>query len=161
MENILEKLKRTFFHLVFIFIFFTPADGKIDLVKVDKSAREMYLMEGTKVIRVYKISLGKNPIGPKERSGDKKTPEGFYILDYKNSKSIYYKSIHISYPNKSDRANASEKGWDPGGDITIHGQLGDVFSEMDWTEGCIGVSNEDIDEIWEMLDIPVPIIIEP
>nr|WP_320047871.1 L,D-transpeptidase family protein [uncultured Ilyobacter sp.] len=137
------------------------AGVKIDLVKVDKSSKKMFLMSGSEVIKVYDISLGRDPVGHKKKLGDKKTPEGIYILDYKNSQSIYYKSIHISYPNEKDKVAAAKKGWDPGGSITIHGQKKSSLSKEEWTEGCIGVTNREIDEIWELLDLPVTIIIEP
>ena len=160
-DKILRKISWGFIMLFFISFLTVQAGEKVDLVRVDKSSRKMYLIEGSRVIRMYEISLGKNHLGPKEREGDQKTPEGVYTLDYKNNKSIYHKSIHISYPNEKDRKNAAEKGWNPGGDITIHGQMGDAVSEGDWTEGCIAVSNEDIEEIWSMVNIPTTIIIEP
>ena len=161
MDKILRKISLGFIILFFLSFLTIQAEEKVDLVRVNKSSRRMYLIGGCRVIRVYEISLGKNPLGPKEREGDQKTPEGIYTLDYKNNKSIYNKSIHISYPNENDRKNAAKKGWNPGGDITIHGQLGDAVSEGDWTEGCIAVSNEDIEEIWSMVNIPTTIIIEP
>jgi murein L,D-transpeptidase YafK len=161
MKNYLKKLKSTGFLLFFICFFVSHGMEKADLVRVEKSLRKMYLLKESGIIKVYDISLGKNPVGPKEMYGDQKTPEGVYTLDYKNDKSTYYKSIHISYPDERDRKNAAKKGWNPGGDITIHGQLGNDVLEGDWTEGCIAVSNEDIDEIWELIDIPTTIIIEP
>jgi murein L,D-transpeptidase YafK len=118
-------------------------------------------MSGSEVIKVYDIILGKDPDGHKRRLGDYKTPEGTYVLDYKNSQSIYYKSIRISYPNEKDEADAAKKGWDPGGGLTIHGQKNDSLTKEEWTEGCIGVTNKEMDEIWELLDLPVTIIIEP
>jgi murein L,D-transpeptidase YafK len=149
--------------LLLFFVFFSTAygDDKIDLVKVDKSSKKMFLMSGSEVIKVYDIILGKDPDGHKRRLGDYKTPEGTYVLDYKNSQSIYYKSIRISYPNEKDEADAAKKGWDPGGGLTIHGQKNDSLTKEEWTEGCIGVTNKEMDEIWELLDLPVTIIIEP
>ncbi|WP_319371701.1 L,D-transpeptidase family protein [uncultured Ilyobacter sp.] len=161
MKKVLREFVWRFFLLFFTFVAAIYAEEKIDLVRVDKSSRKMFLMAGPQVVKVYKIYLGKNPVGHKEKFGDNKTPEGVYILDYKNNKSIYHKSIHISYPNEKDRVTAAEKGWDPGGGITIHGQIDNSQKGEYWTEGCIGVTNEDMDEIWIFLDLPVTIIIEP
>lgn len=161
MKRISTKLTNKFLLIFFIICSAVYADKKIDLVKVDKSSKKMFLMSGNQVIKIYDISLGIDPIGHKGKSGDNKTPEGIYTLDYKNSQSIYYKSIHISYPNEKDKAAAAQKGWDPGGDITIHGQKKGSLSKEEWTEGCIGVTNEEMDEIWDLLQLPVTIIIEP
>ena len=160
-NRISAKLTGKFLLLFFIICSAVYADKKIDLVKVDKSLKKMFLMSGNQVIKVYDISLGKDPIGHKEKSGDNKTPEGIYTLDYKNSQSIYYKSIHISYPNEKDKASAAQKGWDPGGNITIHGQRKNSLLKKELTEGCIEVTNSEMDEIWELLELPVTIIIEP
>ena len=153
----------TFKFLLLFFVIYPAVYGysKIDLVKVDKSSKRMFLMSGSEVVKAYEIILGKDPNGHKRRLGDNKTPEGTYVLDYRNSQSINYKSIHISYPNETDRAYAALRGWDPGGGITIHGQKKGSLTKEEWTEGCIGVTNKDMDEIWELLDLPVTIIIEP
>jgi murein L,D-transpeptidase YafK len=105
------------------------------------------------VLKTYKIALGGNPIGPKERQGDNKTPEGIYFIDSRNRDSRYHLSLHISYPNESDRRQASELGVSPGGNIMIHGlkngfsRVGDAHAEVDWTRGCIAVTDEEIGEI--------------
>jgi murein L,D-transpeptidase YafK len=114
-------------------------------------------MSGDKPFRAYKISLGTNPSGHKKRQGDGRTPEGYYYLDWRNPKSQFRKSLHISYPNNSDLLRARRKGLDPGGMIMIHGQprpnryreLQEIISAEDWTQGCIAVSNLAIDEIWD------------
>jgi murein L,D-transpeptidase YafK len=93
---------------------------KADQVVVIKSQRTLSLLSQSKVIRSYKVALGSNPVGPKEQQGDHKTPEGHYILDRRNSKSRFYKSIHVSYPNEPDEQRAKERGGAPGGDIMIH-----------------------------------------
>lgn len=130
----------------------------VDLVRVDKSERKMHLIKNNITVKTYEILIGENPIGAKEKLGDKKTPEGVYLLDYKNDRSTYYKSIHISYPNEEDRKKADQMGWNPGGGITIHGE---DPQGVKWTRGCIAVSNEDMDDIWKLVDIPTPIIIRP
>lgn len=125
----------------------------IDKVFVDKSARTLQLLSDDKVIKSYHIALGGNPVGHKQQQGDKRTPTGSYILDYKNEKSKFYRSIHISYPNAADKARAKSRGVNPGGDIMIHGQkngfghLAAVNQQRDWTDGCIAVTDDEMDEI--------------
>jgi murein L,D-transpeptidase YafK len=106
-----------------------------------------------KVLKTYKIALGGNPDGPKERQGDNKTPEGTYFIDSRNNNSRYHLSLHISYPNENDKKRAKEIGVSPGGDIMIHGikngfsWVGDSHTGIDWTKGCIAVTDEEIEEI--------------
>lgn len=124
-------------------------------------------MADGKVIRSYRISLGGNPIGPKRQEGDQKTPEGNYVIDWRNPTSVAYRSMHISYPNAEDRAYAREKGISAGGNIMIHGQhngigwLWWVAQKFDWTNGCIGVANHDMDEIIALVSPGTPIVIGP
>jgi murein L,D-transpeptidase YafK len=142
-------------------------DVKVDKVIVIKSERLMYLMSGDSVLKSYIVSLGKNPRGPKQQKGDKKTPEGLYVLDRRNAKSKYYKSIHISYPNEEDRRRAAAKGVDPGGDIVLHGLPTNSedeawdYIERDWTDGCIAVTNVEMEEIWNLVEDNTPIEIVP
>ena len=138
----------------------------IDRVFVDKSSRTMQLLSDDKVIRSYHIALGDNPKGHKQFEGDERTPEGIYTLDYKNENSIAYRSIHISYPNEQDIAHAKALGKPPGGAIMIHGQMNgfealtDYYQQHDWTDGCIAVTNEEMDEIMAAVKIGTPIEIE-
>jgi murein L,D-transpeptidase YafK len=140
---------------------------KIDKVIVYKGKRSMLLLRGGEVLKTYRVSLGKNPVGPKEKEGDKKTPEGKYILDWKNPNSKYHLSIHISYPNDDDKRNAEQKGVSPGGEIMIHGCPNGFgwnwkyYKEIDWTDGCIAVSNEEIEEIWNTVENGTEIEINP
>ena len=140
---------------------------KADLVLVKKSERRLYLLQNGKVYRDYRVALGKNPLGNKQRQGDNRTPEGGYILDWKKSDSMFYKSIHISYPNENDLASARSKGADPGGMIMIHGipnnpdYPGWLFEFIDWTDGCVAVNNEAMDEIWATVEEGTPIHITP
>ena len=130
-----------------------PNADIIDKVFVDKSERRLQLMSGDKVIKSYHISLGGSPIGHKQQEGDQRTPIGSYTLDYKNEKSQYYRSMHVSYPNAIDKANAKSRGVSPGGAIMIHGQKNGfgapaMFNQQrDWTAGCIAVTNNEMDEI--------------
>lgn len=125
------------------------------------------LMRQGKELKSYKIALGRNPIGHKIQEGDHKTPEGNYLLDRRNAKSRFYRSIHISYPDEKDRAHAAKLGVSPGGDVFIHGLpngfgwLGKLHLAMDWTDGCIAVTDEEMDEIWQAVPDGTPIEIKP
>jgi murein L,D-transpeptidase YafK len=109
------------------------------------------------VLKTYRIALGGNPEGPKERQGDNKTPEGIYFIDARNRDSQYHLSLHISYPNEHDKQRAKELGVSPGGDIMIHGikngfsWVGDAHAETDWTKGCIAVTDGEIEEIEKLV----------
>lgn len=132
------------------------ATQRVTRVVVYKAAHEMVLLNGTKELKRYKIALG-NAKGNKVKRGDRKTPEGVYKLDFRNPKSQFYRSIHISYPSAADRERAHKAGVDPGGDIFIHGLgtqygwVGAAHRARDWTNGCIAVTNEEMDEIWAMV----------
>ncbi|HLT13965.1 MAG TPA: L,D-transpeptidase family protein [Marinobacter sp.] len=136
-------------------------------VLVKKGERRLYLLNGDQKVRSYRISLGENPVGHKLYEGDKRTPEGSYLLDWRNPNSDFYKSIHISYPSSEDAELAQAWGLNPGGSIMIHGlpnNAGDLafaFAGLDWTEGCIAVTNEEMDEIWALVDDGTPIRIMP
>jgi murein L,D-transpeptidase YafK len=138
-----------------------------DRVVVLKKERTLQLMSQGKAIKTYKVALGGDPIGPKTRQGDHKTPEGLYVLDSRNVHSQFYKSIHISYPNAHDRAAARQKGVSPGGDVFVHGLpkgyawVGASHRAKDWTDGCIAVTNQEIDEIWRAVTDGTPIEIRP
>jgi len=140
-----------------------------DTILVKKGQRRLYLMRDGKPFRTYRISLGTSPEGHKQRQGDNRTPEGRYVIDWRNPRSRFTKSLHISYPSLDDRLRAARRGWDPGGMIMIHGEprgsayrdLRSLVSGEDWTEGCIAVSNPAIDEIWRHVSNGTPIVIEP
>ena len=143
------------------------AQEKADKIVVLKAARRLQLLHNGKVIRDYKVALGSHPVGPKERVGDKRTPEGEYVIDSKNAHSQYHLSLHISYPNQKDRERARRLGVNPGGDIMIHGLpdayawLGAEHARYDWTLGCIAVSNKEIEEIWKLVPAGTPVEIRP
>jgi len=132
---------------------FVIQNSPADKVLIEKKERRLTLSSKNKVLKTYKIALGGNPDGPKERQGDNKTPEGTYFIDAKNKNSRYHLSLHISYPNEQDKKRAKKLGLSPGGDIMIHGimngfsWIGDVHRELDWTKGCIAVTDEEIEEI--------------
>jgi len=138
-----------------------------DKVVVLKKERTLQLLSAGKVIKSYKVALGGDPVGPKTRQGDHKTPEGVYVLDSRNVHSQFYKSIHISYPSARDRAEARKRGVSPGGDVFVHGLpkgygwVGAGHRAKDWTDGCIAVTNQEIDEIWLAVADGTPIEIRP
>ena len=141
-----------------------PASAVADKVVVLKGERKLLLIKGDEVLKKYNVALGANPIGGKVRRGDNRTPEGSYVLDRHNANSQFHKSIHISYPNAADVARARRLGVSPGGDVFLHGLPNDFHGPVgsgDWTEGCIALTNEEIDEIWQMVADGTPIEIEP
>ncbi|HEV7607205.1 MAG TPA: L,D-transpeptidase family protein [Steroidobacteraceae bacterium] len=138
-----------------------------DRVLVRKSERRLYLMRGDDVLRAYRVALGLNPGGAKERAGDFRTPEGSYRLTRRNTRSDFFLSIQVSYPNDQDMLRARRNGWQPGGSIMIHGlpndprHTPDYYASQDWTDGCIAVTNADMVEIWMMTADNVRIDIQP
>jgi L,D-peptidoglycan transpeptidase YkuD (ErfK/YbiS/YcfS/YnhG family) len=146
-----------------IFALRRPADK----VLIEKQARRLTLLSRGEVIKTYKIALGGNPVGPKEMQGDQKTPEGIYTIDSRNGNSGFHLALHISYPNEQDKQRARERGVSPGGDIMIHGVkngfalLGAAHAETDWTEGCIAVTNQEMEEIYEIVPNGTVVEIKP
>ncbi|MBI5055706.1 MAG: L,D-transpeptidase family protein [Nitrospirae bacterium] len=132
---------------------FAIQKGPADKILIEKKERRLTLLSKDKALKTYNIALGGNPDGPKERQGDNKTPEGTYVIDSRNRDSRYHLSLHISYPNEKDKKRAKELGVSPGGDIMVHGikngfsWVGDRHTEVDWTKGCIAVTDEEIEEI--------------
>lgn len=144
-----------------------PINVKIDKLVVTKSRRIMEAYSNGKVIKIYTISLGRNPLGDKEFEGDKRTPEGSYTINDKNPKSGYYKNLGVSYPNKDDINEANKNGLKPGGEIKIHGIrnglgfIGKFHRFFDWTAGCIALTDKEVDELYDHVIIGTPIIINP
>ncbi len=134
---------------------------------VYKKQRRMELIYKGSTWKSYRVALGANPVGHKMQQGDSRTPEGTYILDRRNSHSQFHRSIHVSYPNAADRASARKPGVPPGGDIFLHGlpngmgYIGGAHTLRDWTDGCIAVTNEEIEEIWKVVPDGTPIEIRP
>jgi murein L,D-transpeptidase YafK len=143
-----------------------PSSSVVDKVIVLKSERKLMLMKSNKVLKTYRIALGTVPLSAKTRQGDHKTPEGNYLLDRHNERSQFHRSIHISYPNADDRARARRLGVSPGGDIFLHG-LPNGYEPSphqtfeDWTDGCIAVTDSEIDEIFRAVPDRTPIEIKP
>ena len=138
-----------------------------DMVVVEKEQRKLHLMRNGKPFRSFDIALGMYPIGDKRNEGDQKTPEGSYWLDMRNPDSDFFLSIHVSYPDATDRREARSEGLNPGGQIMIHGQPNNptyseaYYAKEDWTNGCIAISNSDMIDIWLMTPENVRIEIRP
>ncbi|MEP6907553.1 MAG: L,D-transpeptidase family protein [Pseudoxanthomonas sp.] len=142
-----------------------PASEQADAIRVAKGARKMELLRGGRVLRTYHVALGGEPMGHKRQQGDQRTPECDYTITYRNAQSRFHLSLRVSYPNAVDRAQAAKRGVDPGGDIMIHG--GTLHGSTppgyagDWTDGCVAVTNAEIEEIWRLVPVGTPIHIGP
>jgi len=140
---------------------------KADKILVDKGARRLTLFSGGRKLKEYHIALGFSPIGPKEREGDGRTPEGIYTVDFHKPDSGFHRALHVSYPSAEDNTRATEAGVSPGGEIMIHGlpnglgALGAADWSRDWTAGCIAVTDPEIDEIYSSVNDGTPIEILP
>jgi len=138
-----------------------------DFILVSKTAKELTLYAGVQRIKTYKVALGKDPVGHKVRQGDLKTPEGLYFIDARNENSKYHLALHISYPDAIDDYKARNLGSSPGGGIMIHGTgdeyewMGNLHASINWTDGCIAVTNKEIEEIWELVPDGTLIEIRP
>jgi len=151
--------------LLSVFSMNNPARGaslktsgiQADYVLVEKSLKHLTLFQNDRLIKKYNVALGRNPKGPKLIEGDQRTPEGRYVIDSRNPDSKYHLSLHISYPNEIDLQITDIAGVSPGGDIMIHGTgeeyawMGSFHDVIDWTDGCIAVTNEEIEEIWHLV----------
>jgi murein L,D-transpeptidase YafK len=162
------------FRVIVLAVFFATAGlsqphlaTAVDRIVVVKSTRTMTLSHGGQVLKTYKVALGTEPIGQKERDGDHKTPEGEYVIDWKEPQSRFHLALHVSYPNAPDRARAHRLGVSPGGSIMIHGLekkyawVGPLHRYVDWTDGCIAVTNAEIEEIFRLVPVGTPVEIKP
>jgi murein L,D-transpeptidase YafK len=145
-----------------------PVEQQADLVEVNKSRRTLTLVRGGLLIATFPVVFGAAAdAGPKRQEGDKRTPEGQYRIDWRNARSSYHLSLHISYPDADDIADARRRGVLPGGNVMIHGMpngwgwLGSVHHLVDWTDGCIAVTNAEMREIWARVPDGTPIRIDP
>jgi lipoprotein-anchoring transpeptidase ErfK/SrfK len=138
-----------------------------DSIVVEKAAHRLTLFLGGTVARVYSVALGQSPSGAKVQAGDNRTPEGLYFIDARNPFSRFHLGLRVSYPNADDRARARELGVPTGGDIMIHGlpngqgQVGAAHAAYDWTNGCVAVTDDEIEEIWSAVPVGTPIRILP
>jgi murein L,D-transpeptidase YafK len=141
--------------------------SRVDKIVIVKADHTLSLMSGESVIRTYQVALGRNPIGPKTRQGDHRTPEGLYVVDAKKSQSRFHLALHLSYPNEADRERAQKENVNPGSDVEIHGienglgWIGSLHRHADWTDGCIAVTDSEIEEIWTAVAVGTPVEIRP
>lgn len=163
-------MKKLFF-IITLLCSFSSFAQKIDEIQVFKSKHRMLLLSEGKVVKAYHVMLGRGGNAPKRIKGDNRVPEGKYFIDYKNINSQFYKSLHISYPNPEDERRAAEIGADPGGDIMIHGypnrpkplfkflQKMGLIKLVDWTAGCVAVDNNEMEEIFNIIEENTPVTI--
>jgi murein L,D-transpeptidase YafK len=142
-----------------------PLTGMVDKIVIEKSARRMLLLRDGQVLRDYRVALGFAPKGTKLRQGDGRTPEGTFLIDRRNDQSRYHLSLGLDYPQPADRARAASGGYDPGGDIMIHGQPNALPDNTalrgDWTAGCIAVTNAQMREIWAVTQVGTVVEVRP
>jgi murein L,D-transpeptidase YafK len=152
---------------LFAILLGSTSEKYADRIIVEKAKRRLILVGGARVLKEYRIALGTEPTGHKQCQGDNRTPEGVYVIDSRNLNSQYHRALHISYPNDADRRAAKKRGCKPGGDIMIHGLpkgyswLGHDHSRVDWTQGCIAVTNAEIEEIWKLVRNGTRVLIKP
>jgi len=145
----------------------SPPIMRADAILIVKHERKLYLMRDSYPLRSYRIALGLSPTGAKEHQWDFRTPEGSYIIDFRQEHSHYYKALHVSYPSRPDLKRSSELHMPAGGSIFIHGEPNrptkpmDYYKTRDWTNGCIALSNEDLQEVWELTAGRTPVEIVP
>ena len=138
-----------------------------DRVVIEKNRRTMTLYAAGEKIAAFRVALGRAPVGRKLCQGDEKTPEGLYYVSGRKLNSDFHRALQISYPSDDDLARARLFGCDPGGQIMIHGLkperawVGSRHSIVDWTKGCIAVTNEEIERIWLMVPDGAQVEIKP
>lgn len=169
----LTSVKMTSAIITFVLVIFCSISNaakppeKADLVVVEKSKHLLSIYKAGKLLATYHAAFGGNPTGTKQKEGDKRTPEGRYILDYRLENNAYHKAFHISYPNAKNIENAKKLGVPPGSAIMVHGQksgfewASPVVQRFNWTRGCVALANDDIDQMWAMVDSGTPIEIKP
>ena len=163
----LAKMKRVILIVTFAILLtmggLVSAQNEVNAIWVKKSERKLHLLTNWKITHTFAISLGQNPIGHKQKSGDSRTPEGLYYINRRNPDSRFFRSLGISFPNDTDRHLAGLRGEDPGGDIMIHGEPNNPIKRRnlakDWTKGCIAMKDEDMRVVWQLVKEGTPILI--
>jgi murein L,D-transpeptidase YafK len=129
---------------------------RADTILIVKHERKLYLLHENSPLRSYRIALGLSPTGAKEHEWDFRTPEGSYIIDFRQEHSHYFKALHISYPSSEDLKRSSALHLPPGRDIFIHGEPNQptkpvsYYKTRDWTNGCVALSDEDLQDLWNL-----------
>jgi murein L,D-transpeptidase YafK len=143
------------------------ASQRADFILVEKFQRKLTLYKNQIAIQSYQVALGSQPVGSKQKEGDGRTPEGDYTIDFKHPKSRFHFALRLSYPSKAEQGLAASNGYSAGSDIMIHGIrngfgfIGSQHRRFDWTDGCIAVTNEEIEDIWHYVDLGTTIRIVP
>ncbi len=144
-----------------------PDGACADRVLLEKSQRRLTLFDHGAALKSYRVALGRRPVGAKEREGDRRTPEGRYVVTVRHERTAFHRALRVSYPNDADRARAVAGGWSPGGDIEIHGMrplfgwVGRLHQFVDWTTGCIALTNSEMDELVRAVPDGTPLEIVP
>jgi len=144
-----------------------PSGTTIDRIVVEKSVRRLSIFANGEKLKIYRVALGRNPVGAKQEEGDKKTPEGIYRIDGRNAQSSFHRALHVSYPSEQDKSRATELGVPAGYDIMIHGiqnglgWIGAFHRLHDWTAGCIALTDEEIEELWRVTPDGTTVEIRP
>ncbi len=144
-----------------------PPALRADTILIVKHERKLYLMHDNHPLRSYRVALGLSPTGPKAHQWDFRTPEGSYIIDFRQEHSHYFKALHISYPSAADLKRSSALHLPAGGSIFIHGEPNqptkpmDYYKTRDWTNGCIALSDEDLQDVWDLTAGQTPVQIVP
>lgn len=144
-----------------------PSNITADRIVVEKATRRMTLLREGRLLKTYRVALGRTPVGPKEQEGDQRTPEGLYAIDFHKEDSDFHRALHVSYPEQRDIDQADARGVPAGCDIMIHGirngfgWIGAFHRRTDWTAGCIAVTDFEIEEIWRAVPDGTPIEIRP
>ena len=145
----------------------SPDSALADRIEVFKAERRLVLLKDGQPLKTYRVALGADPVGAKRQQGDHRTPEGRYIIDFHKPDSVFHLALHISYPNEEDRRQAARRGASPGGSIMIHGLpngfawVGRLHARRDWTDGCIAVTDSEIEEIARAVPDGTVIVIYP
>lgn len=143
-----------------------PTDPQAERIVIEKAAQRLTLYRNGKPWREYRVALGQGGLAPKVQEGDKLTPEGLYYIRNRNPQSIFYKSLRISYPSPEDTLRAKRMGVQPGGNIMIHGLprgkewVGANHLRQNWTQGCVAVTNSEIEQIWNTVADGTPVEIK-
>jgi murein L,D-transpeptidase YafK len=144
-----------------------PVQGSADRILIEKSAHRMTLFSGERRLATYRVSLGGGGLAAKTHEGDRRTPEGRYRITGRNARSAYHRSLRIGYPRPDQASAARKAGVDPGGDIMIHGlpngrgHLARLYKGRDWTDGCIAVTNDEMNDVWRWVRDGASVSITP
>lgn len=131
--------------------------GPADRVVVNKTSHTLTLFRGSVILKTYRVALGRGGPGQKVQAGDNRVPEGVYQIVGRNAHSAFHRALRVGYPTPRQVQQARARGVDPGGDIMVHGirnglgWIGTLQRRVDWTKGCIALTDDEIDEVWNLV----------